>query len=285
MLNDAARNLVNRAYFLRSWTEIPRAIVLVGMFVQQCTQQQIAGKRFEHVLPGPGRCRTAELNCLSRLSCTDAIRNNAVRGPVPSPDDVSGPHRRCTQARAAGKKRTRERREHQFRGGLGGAVGVVAAEPIGFTIAPYPVHILVALVRGGIHERAHRFTVSDRLEQVCRTQDVGLQGSDRVIVRASDERLRGEMEDVLWFKGAQMLRKSRQVTRVTDHMPHPTLELQQRKMIGRGIRRQRVTHEIGAELTQKETQPRAFESRMTRYQYALAGEGTKHCRQARRWTG
>src|ERR1700683_3161331 len=114
MLNDGSGDLVNRAYFLCAWTEIPGAAVRVWMLIQRRCQQQIPGERLEHVLPGSGRRRTAQLHRLFRLNRTDAIRNNAVRGPVSSANDVSSPHRCCTQALAAGEKRAREGREHQF---------------------------------------------------------------------------------------------------------------------------------------------------------------------------
>ena len=71
-------------------TEIPSLGVFTRRFAQPLGEQQVAGERFEHVLPRTHRLRVAHLHGFAGDGGAHRVRNEPVRGPVAAADHVAG---------------------------------------------------------------------------------------------------------------------------------------------------------------------------------------------------
>jgi len=79
--------------------------------------------------------------------------------------------------------------------GLGAGVGVIAAEGIGFAVAPEPLFVFVTFVSGDGDDGTDGWGAADGIEDAGSADDVGLVSADGVFVGEADEGLGGHVED------------------------------------------------------------------------------------------
>ncbi len=161
----------------------------------------VAEDGFEDVLPGADGVGAADADGLAGEEAADEVGDEAVGGPVAAADDVAGA---CGGDGAVvvgdavdGEVTLAEGGGDDLGAGLGAGVGVVAAERVGFAVAPEPLFVFVALVGGDAYHGSHAWRAAYRVEDACGAEDVGLEGADGVVVGVADEGLGGEVEDDL----------------------------------------------------------------------------------------
>jgi hypothetical protein len=131
---------------------------------QAGTQPEVAGERFEHVLPRTGGPTIADDGGLAGLECAYTVRDNTVGREVTATDDVASAARgECSLSRRR-TERTAPGRDEEFRHAFRGAVWIVAAHRFVFTIAFGSLAVLVALVRGHNHHRRRRSFGADGIK-------------------------------------------------------------------------------------------------------------------------
>ena len=88
---------------------------------------EVAGEAVQHVLPGPGRLGVAQHHLLAGAGGADDVGHQPVAGEVAAADDVAaarGAHGH------AGEEAAGEALHHDLGGGLGGRIGILAAEVV-----------------------------------------------------------------------------------------------------------------------------------------------------------
>ncbi len=141
--------------------EIPRLVDRLAR-EEPASDHEVAGERIQHMLPGTGGPRIADSEDLAAIGRANDVRDQPVLGPVAAADDVARPDARhpdvTREGLAPGVR-------HQLNAGLGGAIGVGAAELVGFAIAPIPFAVLVHLVGRRGNDRTHVRRRAAGLEQ------------------------------------------------------------------------------------------------------------------------
>ncbi len=91
---------------------------------------------------------------LMKAQGTDAVRNESVRAPVATADDVARPGGSGTDGpvlrSALREKRLQISAENELRTALGGTVGIIPAQRVVFPVAPDPLLVFIAFVTRNI---------------------------------------------------------------------------------------------------------------------------------------
>ncbi len=119
------------------------------------------------------------------------IRDQPIDRHIAAADHVARPRRSYAHWAVAVEKAAAIAGRDQFCGRLGGAVGVMPAQGVFFAVAEFPLAILVDLIGGHTDDRARLARVTQSVQQVCGTHDIGVEGLERAMVTVDDQRLRG----------------------------------------------------------------------------------------------
>src|SRR4029077_9854019 len=92
-LNDFLDQLDHRNMTVGRRAKIPRAGILLRLIPQSPRQPKISGERFQDVLPGTDGLWMTNNNRLVGHEGANAIRNEAILGPIAAPADIAPPHR------------------------------------------------------------------------------------------------------------------------------------------------------------------------------------------------
>ena len=84
-----------------------------------------------------------------------------------------------------------------FRAALGSGVGIGTAQMVGFTVAPDPFVVAVALVRGDHDHGPHRRAGPHGFQHVHGAEHIGLKGACGVLVGFAHQGLGRQVEDHL----------------------------------------------------------------------------------------
>ena len=136
----------------------------------------------------------------------------------PPADHVPGPRRGDTRPAFDGEERAPERVGHELGAPLGARVRIVAAHRLVLAVAPVPLTVVVALVRGDVDDRLDAADAAHRLEHVDRAHDVRLVRLARRLEGASHERLRGHVDDDLRASGRDRVSQGVEVADVQPHV-------------------------------------------------------------------
>ena len=160
-------------------------------------QQQVPPQRLQHMLPGPGGAWIAHLNRFSSPQGSHRIWHDAIFRPVAAADHIACPGggngkmgrlvHRCTAEAAAPAG------DGNFGSGLAGAVGVMAAETIVFSIAVIPFAVGIHLVGGDHHHGAGILQPFQCFEHLQAALHIGAPGAQRIPVAAPHQRLGRQM--------------------------------------------------------------------------------------------
>ena len=223
--------------------------------VQVDCGQQIAGQRFQNVLPGTSGKRVANLDRLTVHQRLDAVGDYPVLGPVTPADYVAGSYARRSKIRPILEKRIHVGREDHFRRRLRRAVGVVTAQFVVFPIPPEPLPVLVAFVRGHIDYRTERRCRPYRFQDVDRARYIGVKGCLRVFIGRPDQGLRRKMEEKFGLKLQAQTRQRLCLSDVARHVADHPVQTEQPEMVMVTFRGQRVADHLGAQFMKPETEP------------------------------
>ncbi len=173
-----------------------------------------------------------------------------------------------------GKKRITIRSHDDFRCRLARAVGIVAAERIGFFKTTRLTSVLVAFVGRDHDDGAGKIRLANGFEQIRGAEHVGRDGFHRLAVGNAHERLRGEVENELGLPVANRVLKLMRIPDVLNGVLHPALqfEREEQRLLRRG---QRQSVHVCAEAEQPFAKPRALETSMAGDEHALAGVGAQ----------
>ena len=188
------------------------------------------------------------------------IRDDPVGRPVASADDVPG-------ANGGDRGAVREEalavgRGDQLGSGLAGAVRVAAAQRVSLDEGPAGLGILVGLVARHDDDRADRRASACGLEDVDRAHDVGLEGIARLLVRASDERPGGQVEDHRRLRCLHLRRQPVEIADIGDDVPDARAEVERVEQVRLRRRIERVARDVGAETPEPRCEPCALEPRV-----------------------
>src|SRR5215831_15545152 len=110
------------------------------------------------MLPGTGGAWVPENDWPFSLKRPDAVRNNAVRGPVAATDYISCADTGNSQSYPVIEERIEISRKHHFRRSLGGAIRIPSTQFVSLPISPDPLLVPVTFVRGNIYYGAYTGT-------------------------------------------------------------------------------------------------------------------------------
>ena len=88
-----ADDLFHRPGGVEGWSEVPALRDCGAAGEQRFGQLEIAGKRVEHVLPGPNGARASNPHRFAFGPSADAVGNQRIRRPVAAADDIAGASR------------------------------------------------------------------------------------------------------------------------------------------------------------------------------------------------
>ena len=118
------------------------------------SQDEVSAERFEHVLPRTDCIGVPDRNLGIVRERPDAVRNEAVFGPVPPAENIACPSRGDGRSRAV---RARLRKEgiaigggDQFGAGLAATIRITPSQGVVFAIRRELVVVVVSLVPGEI---------------------------------------------------------------------------------------------------------------------------------------
>ena len=235
---------------------------------QMGAQPQIAGQGLQHQLPGAGGPGAADLHGLTGGPGAGAVGHDAVGGPVTAADDVAGSHGGA--GRAVLEKALEIGMGDDLGAALGSGVGVVAAQMVGLAVAPDPLVVAVALVRGDEDRGFHAGALAHGLQHVEGAQHVGFEGQGRVFVRFAHQGLGGQMEDHI---GAEFLHGADHGITVADvaaHVLHVLFQMHGLEMGRAGGHAVGKAADGGAHLAQPRGQPGALETGMAGDEHTAA---------------
>jgi hypothetical protein len=106
--------------------------------------------------------------------------------------------------------------DHDLGAGLARAVGLLAAEEIGFSIGPGPLDVVVDLVARHDDHGLDRRRSPDGLQNLRRSHDVGRERLERLRARRTNESLRGKVEHDLGVCLAHSTRETMLIADITD---------------------------------------------------------------------
>src|SRR3990172_837797 len=90
LLADPLHHPFHRLRVLFPGTEVPRFAETRPFLAQPLRQYQVAGERFENMLPGANGVGVPDEDLLAPQEGSDAIGHEAVAGPVSSADHIAG---------------------------------------------------------------------------------------------------------------------------------------------------------------------------------------------------
>src|SRR5207302_5124892 len=125
-------------------TEVERLAIERRLCEQTGPEPQIAAQWLEYVLPWARRPGAAHADRLPARPGADAVGNDALRGPVPAADYVTGPRYRHAR-RGVFEEGVKIGISDQIRAALGPAVRIASAEGVGLPVAPTPFVVSVGL--------------------------------------------------------------------------------------------------------------------------------------------
>ena len=121
--------------------------------------------------------------------------------PVAAADDVSGAGRGAIwRIHRIAEKRFEIGMRDDLGAALGSAVGIVAAQMVGFTIAPHPFVVAVRLVTGDADHGLNRRRHAHGFQHVERAHRVDFDGVGGVVVRSAHKCLRSQVEHDFRFE-------------------------------------------------------------------------------------
>src|SRR5262249_33281038 len=130
---------------------------------------------------------------------SNAIRNKAIFGPIPAPNDVA--RAGGTQADTMSVHPVRRkvglppRRDQQFASSLACAIGVIAAHRVRLAKRTSSAWIFVAFVRGNDLADMHATDVPDCFQDVDGSENIDVPGFPRFPDTTADEGLCGEVKN------------------------------------------------------------------------------------------
>ncbi len=149
----------------------------------------------------------------------DSIGDQPVLGPIAAANDIAGP---CGgDGLALGPEEgIAVARDHDLARTLAGAVGIVAAQHIAFTVGIGSFEIVIDLVGGDHHGNARRVEAAERLQQVGGPHHVGGEGFDRLAIAGPHQRLCCHMQHDVRFGSLDQHRECCTVTNIRDMACH-----------------------------------------------------------------
>ena len=143
---------------------------------------------------------------------------------------------------------------------LGSAVGIVAAQMVGFTVAPHPFVVEVRLVAGDADHGLNRRRHAHGFQHVERAHRVDFDGVGGVVVRSAHKCLCRQMKDDLRLELPHGFDKRLAVAHVAPAVadtPAKADHVEMRRTSRHGVRK---TGDFRAHLEQPRRQPRTLES-------------------------
>ena len=267
--HEAHRDLTcGHTLFVLVGPEIPAAGEALRVLEQALREQQVARERLEHVLPWPGRARVADLDDVAARGAAHDVGNEPVFRPVAAADDVARARARHADA-ALFEERAPIGGRHELGRALAGAVRVVTTHRVGLAVRLDLLAVLVALVTGDDHDRAHRRKCSHGLEHVGGAHHVRLEGVDRLAVALAHQRLRRHVQHDLRLVRRRHRGERLQIANVAEGRRDQLGGAPELEQARRGIGRQGVARDFGSHRRKPVRCPGAFEAGMTRQEHPL----------------
>ena len=146
--------LLNGDVIVGSRAKVPaRAPLCRRLGQHRSGEREIPGERLEHMLPWSHGRRIPHRHRLAGRQVPHDVGHDSVFSPIAATNDVAGSHR-CELHAMLAQSGWREEarsigRRHEFRRSFAGAVGIMAAEPVGLIVRSAVGMGLVALVTRG----------------------------------------------------------------------------------------------------------------------------------------
>ena len=211
--------LAHRAVALQLRSEVEGLAGGIWIGGQRFGEAQVATQGFKHVLPGPGGGRIADRDRPPSSKSAHGIRHDPIGSPIATSDHIAGAGRGDAQMGCLVGSRTAEAiapaGDGNFCSSLAGAVGIVATEAIGLSVAIGPLAVLIHLVGGDHHHGAGMLEVLERFQQMQRTLHVGGPGAQRVAVAAAHQGLGCQVQHHLGVAAGNELLNSRKISQVS----------------------------------------------------------------------
>ena len=232
---------------------------------QARAEPEVAGERFQHMLPRTGRNLVAHRNGITGYERANAIRHDAIERPVSATDHVAGTGRGHTD-RGVGTRKIGAPvgGHHELGRTLGGTVRIVTAHRVFLAVSMGPFAILVTLVGRDDDDGARTSGEADRLEHVDRAHDVSRVGLHRLLVGQAHQRLRRQMENKIRTRLGDHGEDGGEVADIALDMTETGAE--SKLVIQRRFsrRRQREAGDLGSELDQPFGKPGPLETSVPR---------------------
>jgi GNAT superfamily N-acetyltransferase len=156
---------------------------------------------------------------------------------------------------------------NELRASLAGTVGVDAAEPVCLSVAPVPLVVRVALVRGHVDDRKDTLLPTSAFKEVRRPENVGRERAEWVGVGGTNEGLRGKVEHTLRLVICEDLRHLCGIADIADDRIGTASHvgtLKEARSVGGGS--QRKTRHLRPQSSEPDGQPAALEPRVARHE-------------------
>jgi len=189
------------------------------------------------MLPGPDGMGAADADGLPAAEGADAVGNEAVCAPVTTANDVARP---CGGSAESGTARrnlgTRSQfltklghvprfkeglqisAENELRTTFGGAVGIMTAHRVVFSVAPDPFPVFIAFVAGDVDQDFDAGGFANGLKHIDRAADIGVKGQFRLVVGKADEGLGGQVKDKFRLMFLESLHEMIEITDIPVNM-------------------------------------------------------------------
>ncbi len=162
------------------------------------------------------------------------------------------------------------RGRHKLGAALAGAVGVMPAHGVVFTIAPDPLVIAIAFVAGDDDDGARGRAMAAGLKHPGRAQNIGVEGCQRILVRRAHQREGRHMDDHLGREFPQRLFQRGIVVDVRMPAVDQLVQAQAPEHGRRARRIQGNPHDFRSQHVQPHGEPASLEARMPGDEYAPA---------------
>ena len=224
----------------------------------------------------------ADADGLPAAEGADAVGNEAVCAPVTTANDVARPGGSGAESGTARRNlgtrsqfltklghvpRFRLRKEglqisaeNKFRATFGGAVGVVAAHRIIFSVAPDPFPVFIAFVAGDVDQDFDAGGFANGLKHIDRAADIGVKGQFRLVVGKADEGLGGQVKDKFRLMFLESLHEMIEITDIPMNMGDFILKPGGLEIVGLAGRSKGIADDIRPQFLQPDRQPGTFES-------------------------
>ena len=230
-------------------------------------EQQIAGKRFQYMLPGPHRCRKTQIHRLIGCKRPQAIRDQAIGGPITSSDHIACAGRRHVSGMSIlPLEETRAKaRCHDLRRRLAGTVRIMAAQRVDLPIGILPFAIFIHLVGSDEHDGADRVHRPCCLQHARGAHYVGGQRAERITIALPHQGLRCEVEYDFRLRRDERRLESCQIGQIGARIrSEQGLDAGGLEQTGRRGRVERKAMDAGREMMEPKREPAALESGVAR---------------------